>query len=217
MSPLSVRLTGRRQRAGCNSSTRPAPRAGRESPRLLPPFPTSLMCCRSIREPKPSRPGTANANLGVTIGTNFVFFPETAGNHANLGWTERRIAFTANSNFTTVSFQDDTGFDANDSYGGQCGGGAAGLWRGVGSGDGFQRPLPNRCWTGNLSSRRQRLAAPRLQPRGQSGASRSPTRMAQPTLSPRLSAASSSPFPPRSVPPARAPSRAAERSRKTAR
>jgi len=57
----------------------------------------------------------ANA-LGVTIGTNFLFFPETAGNHANPDWTERRIAFTANSDFTTVSFQDDTGFDANNSY-----------------------------------------------------------------------------------------------------
>jgi hypothetical protein len=58
--------------------------------------------------------GTANA-LGVTIGTNFVFFPETAGSSANLAWTQRRIPFTATSNFTTVSFQDDTGANSDNS------------------------------------------------------------------------------------------------------
>jgi hypothetical protein len=62
-----------------------------------------------------SQHGTANA-LGVTIGTNFFFFPETSGNSGNLDWTERRIAFTAISNFTTLSFQDDTGANSDNSY-----------------------------------------------------------------------------------------------------
>jgi len=51
----------------------------------------------------------------VTIGTNFSFFPETAGNSGNLDWTPRRIAFTATSNLTTVTFQDDTGANSDNS------------------------------------------------------------------------------------------------------
>ena len=103
---------------GCNSSTLQASPAGRASRRPSQPFPINLMYCPSIKGTLTQHGlgSAAGANaLGVTIGTNFVFFPETPGSAANLDWTQRRIAFTATSSSTTVSFQDDTGANSDNS------------------------------------------------------------------------------------------------------
>ena len=54
--------------------------------------------------------------LGVTVGTNFYTFGETAGYNGNLNWTPEQIAFVATSNITTIAFMDLTAFDANDAF-----------------------------------------------------------------------------------------------------
>ncbi len=58
--------------------------------------------------------GVTNA-LGVTVGANFYAFGETGGSSGN-GWVQEQIAFTATGNTTAITFQDLTGFDANDNF-----------------------------------------------------------------------------------------------------
>jgi hypothetical protein len=58
--------------------------------------------------------GISNA-LGVTVGTNFYPFGETSGSGYNQ-WVQEQIPFTATGTSTVLTFQDLTGFDANDNF-----------------------------------------------------------------------------------------------------
>ncbi|HZM01547.1 MAG TPA: Ig-like domain-containing protein [Candidatus Saccharimonadales bacterium] len=62
-----------------------------------------------------SHTGLANS-LAVGVGTNLYTFGETSGGGGNLDWRQIVIPFTATSNFTTLSFSDNTGYDANDNF-----------------------------------------------------------------------------------------------------